>query len=117
MEPPKTPALSSSGPELYPLTEESHEINTEFCEKSVTYSQLRIHCSSNIQKKNVTRNLKIKAPRFSLRTASPWALATVVFACLYLIVLVVAAIMIAKVQYLERMLKAQESNLQNETAH
>ena len=32
----------------------------EFCEKSVTYSQLRIHCSSNIQKKNVTRNLKIK---------------------------------------------------------
>ncbi|XP_071076908.1 uncharacterized protein [Desmodus rotundus] len=85
MEPPKTPALSSSGPELYPLTEESHEINT--------------------------------APRFSLRTASPWALATVVFACLYLIVLVVAAIMIAKVQYLERMLKAQESNLQNETAH
>ncbi|KAM5335373.1 uncharacterized protein AAES06_008899 isoform 2-T2 [Glossophaga mutica] len=89
MEPPRTPALSSPSLDLHPLPEEPLEINTEFCEESVTYSELRIHHSSNIQNENITRSLKIKE--------FPWTLAAVVFACLYLIVLVIAAIMIAKV--------------------
>ncbi|XP_066109257.1 uncharacterized protein [Saccopteryx bilineata] len=104
---PKTPALSSSHLYLHPLPEELHELNTEFSEESITYSEVRIQCSSDIQKKRITRILKIKE--------SPWCLAAVIFALLYLIFLAVAAFMIAKVQYLEETLKVQESSKQNDT--
>ncbi|KAM8777508.1 uncharacterized protein V5649_014887 [Rhynchonycteris naso] len=104
---PKMPALSSSHLDLHPLPEELHELNKEFSEENITYSEVRTQCSSDIQKKKRTRILKIKE--------SPWCIAAVVFALLYLIFLAVAAFMIAKVQCLEDILKAQESSKQSDT--
>lgn len=36
----------------------------EFCEESgITYSEIKVHCSSNIRKKNISRNLKTKGKK------------------------------------------------------
>ncbi|KAI5164467.1 hypothetical protein MUG91_G461n4 [Manis pentadactyla] len=106
---PERSAPSSPCLDVQPLPAELHETNTEFGEESIIYSDIRFHCSSSIQKRKITRIFKTKV--------SPWCIATVVFACLYLIVLVQAAIMTAKVQCLEGILKAQGISDQNETGY
>ncbi|XP_074182118.1 uncharacterized protein LOC141570139 [Rhinolophus sinicus] len=100
---PETLTLSSPCTDLHPLPMDFDETNTELCEESVTYSELTVRCSSNIQKKKRTRILTTKV--------SPWCLAAVVFAFLYFIVLIIAAVMTAKVHCLEKILK------KNETGH
>ncbi|KAM9684654.1 uncharacterized protein ACBT57_001338 [Dama dama] len=99
---PKTPALSSPGPGHQHLPEELHELNTEFCDENVTYTEVKVRDSSNIQKRKRTRIWKTKE--------SPWCIATVTFALLYLIALALAAFMIAKVKCLEDILNTQENN-------
>ncbi|XP_055426211.1 uncharacterized protein LOC129644775 [Bubalus kerabau] len=99
---PKTPALSGPCPGHQRLPEELHELNTEFCDESVTYSEVKVRDSSNIQKRKLTRIWKAKE--------SPWCIATVIFALLYLIALALAAFMIAKVNCLEEILNTQQNN-------
>ncbi|KAM5252200.1 uncharacterized protein RBU33_024545 isoform 1-T1 [Hipposideros larvatus] len=106
---PETLALSSPCIDHHCLPVDFHEINTELCEDSVSYAELKVHCPSNTQKKKITRILKTKV--------SSWCLAAVVFAFLYLIVLILAAVMAAKIQCLEEILNAWEINKQNETVH
>ncbi|XP_059743055.1 uncharacterized protein [Bos indicus] len=102
---PKTAALSSPCPGHQRLPEELNELNTEFCDESVTYSELKLRDSSNIQKRKLTRIWKAKE--------SPWCIATVIFALLYLIALALAAFMIAKVNCLEEILNTYENNTSN----
>ncbi|XP_075863781.1 uncharacterized protein LOC142873415 [Microcebus murinus] len=89
-------ALFSSCQDLHPLPMAFHEINTEFSENEVTYSNIKVHHTKNRQKREVTRTLK--------RKVSSWCIAAVIFAFLYLITLVIAAVMIAKVRCLEGIL-------------
>ncbi|XP_064334868.1 uncharacterized protein LOC135319282 [Camelus dromedarius] len=108
MEPDKA-AASSLCTDGHSLPEELHEINTEFCDESITYSEVRVHGSSNIQEKKKKKKKK--------KNESLWCLAAVAFALLYLIALVVAAMMTAKVFCLEEILNTEESKHQNITAH
>lgn len=101
---PDTSAPSSPYPDLHPSPVEVHEINTEFCDENVMYSEVKVHSSSNIKRKT-TKNLKINE--------SPWCLAAIIFACLYLIFLGLAAVMIAKVHCLEGILMTEETLKQN----
>ncbi|KAM9671323.1 uncharacterized protein ACIGJ3_007231 [Trichechus inunguis] len=94
--------LSSHYPDLHHLPGEFHEINTEFCEEGIVYTDFRVGCSSNIQERKQTRTWKIKV--------SPWCLAAVVFAFLYLIALVIAAFMIAKVRQQQEILNDMRDN-------
>ncbi|CAN0290808.1 unnamed protein product [Rangifer tarandus platyrhynchus] len=98
---PKAPALFSPGPGQR-LPEELRELNTEFCGESVTYTEVKVRDSSNIQKRKLTRIWKTKE--------SPWCIATVTFALLYLIALALAAFMTAKVNCLEDILNTQQNN-------
>lgn len=100
----ETPAPSSPFIDHHSLPEELCEMNTEFCEKDVTYSQVKIYDSSNIQETKKNRILK--------RRGSPWCIAAVIFALLYLIALIIASIMIAKVSCLEGILNTNETSLQ-----
>lgn len=50
----ETPAPSSPFIDHHSLPEELCEMNTEFCEKDVTYSQVKIYDSSNIQETKKT---------------------------------------------------------------
>ncbi|XP_074213447.1 uncharacterized protein LOC141575893 isoform X1 [Camelus bactrianus] len=115
MEPDKA-AASSLCTDGHSLPEELHEINTEFCDESITYSEVRVHGSSNIQEKKKKKKKK-KNACVSLWAESLWCLAAVAFALLYLIALVVAAMMTAKVFCLEEILNTEESKHQNITAH
>lgn len=81
------------------------ETNTEFSEDGVIYSDLKVNCTSDTQKKGVTSTSKINV--------SSWCMAAVMFAFLYLITLVIAAIMIAKVHCLEGFL----NKTTNETSY
>ncbi|XP_070351211.1 uncharacterized protein [Equus asinus] len=84
---PETPTLSSPCLDLHSSPVELHE-NTEFCEEGITYTAVKVQNSSNTQKRKITRISKSKG--------SPWCIAAVVFALLYLIFLALAAIMTAK---------------------
>ncbi|XP_054382784.1 uncharacterized protein LOC129049053 isoform X2 [Pongo abelii] len=102
---PETSALSRLSPDLHPSPAAFHEINTEFSEESIIYSDLKVHCSSNIQNGKITKTLKTKV--------SPWCIAAVIFAFLYLIALVIVAAMVAKIHCLEEILNTATI----ETAH
>ncbi|XP_059536915.1 uncharacterized protein LOC132226033 [Myotis daubentonii] len=104
---PKSPAQCSSNLDFHPSPMEFHEITTELCEEGVTYAELKVDRSSNIQRNKITRTLKTKE--------SPCCLAAMIFAFLYVIAVVIAAVMIAKVNYLKEILK--EICEQNETTH
>ncbi|XP_049740782.1 uncharacterized protein LOC126076248 [Elephas maximus indicus] len=75
----------------------------QLCEERVTYSEVRFPFSSNIQKRKQTKTLKKKE--------SQWCLAAVVFAVLYLIALVIAAVMIAKVRQQQEILNDMQANV------
>lgn len=112
----ETPAPSSPFIDHHSLPEELCEMNTEFCEKDVTYSQVKIYDSSNIQETKKNRILKRRdhqsEPLLSPWAGSPWCIAAVIFALLYLIALIIASIMIAKVSCLEGILNTNETSLQ-----
>ncbi|XP_070125963.1 uncharacterized protein [Equus caballus] len=103
---PETPTLSSPCLDLHSSPVELHE-NTEFCEEGITYTAVKVQNSSNTQKRKITRISKSKG--------SPWCVAAVVFALLYLIFLALAAIMTAKVHCLEETLK--ELNISDTTTY
>ncbi|XP_064233720.1 uncharacterized protein LOC135275430 isoform X2 [Aotus nancymaae] len=100
---PETLALSSLSHDLRP-SPALHEINTEFSEESIIYSDLKVHRSSNVQKGKITKTLKTKV--------SPWCIAAVIFAFLYLIALVIVAAMVAKVHCLQEILS--KANIETE---
>ncbi|XP_072876560.1 uncharacterized protein [Chlorocebus sabaeus] len=102
---PETSALSRLPDDLHPSPAAIHEINTEFSEESTIYSDLKVHCSSNIQSGKITKTSKTKV--------SPWCIAAVIFAFLYIITLVIVAAMVAKIHCLEEIL--QKATI--ETAH
>ncbi|XP_054974425.1 uncharacterized protein LOC129399157 [Sorex araneus] len=94
---PETSALSRPSLDLCHSQEDVREISPEFPEENVTYVELKVKGFSDTQKKRGHRILKLEA--------SPWCLAAVSFAFLYLIVLIAAAAMTAKVRCLEEILK------------
>ncbi|XP_063496868.1 uncharacterized protein [Symphalangus syndactylus] len=57
---PETSAPSRLSHDLHPSPAAFHEINTEFSEESIIYSDLKVHCSSNIQNGKITKTLKTK---------------------------------------------------------
>ncbi|XP_073734087.1 uncharacterized protein [Callorhinus ursinus] len=56
---PNTSALSRPCLDLHASPVEFHEINTEFCDESITYSEVRAHGSSSIEKRKTTSKLKM----------------------------------------------------------
>ncbi|XP_070928344.1 uncharacterized protein [Macaca nemestrina] len=82
---------------------QSHQ--RKFSEESTIYSDLKVHCSSNTQNGKITKTSKTKV--------SPWCIAAVIFAFLYIITLVIVAAMVAKIHCLEESL--QKAAI--ETAH
>ncbi|XP_077809686.1 uncharacterized protein LOC144332781 isoform X1 [Macaca mulatta] len=102
---PETSAVSRLSDDLHPSPAAIHELNTEFSEESTVYSDLKVHCSSNTQNGKITKTSKTKV--------SPWCIAAVIFAFLYIITLVIVAAMVAKIHCLEEIL--QKAAI--ETAH
>ncbi|XP_073734086.1 uncharacterized protein [Callorhinus ursinus] len=106
---PNTSALSRPCLDLHASPVEFHEINTEFCDESITYSEVRAHGSSSIEKRKTTSKLKMNE--------SPWCPVAILFTFLYLIFLGLAAIMTAKVHCLEGVLMTHETAKQNDTTY
>ncbi|XP_072655161.1 uncharacterized protein [Canis lupus baileyi] len=106
---PDTSAMSSPCLDLHPSPVEVNEINTEFCDENITYSEVKFHSSSNIKKRKTTRILKTNE--------SPWCPVAVIFAFFYFIFLVIAAIMTAKVRCLEGVLMTKETIKLNGTTY
>ncbi|XP_026311568.1 uncharacterized protein LOC111528483 isoform X2 [Piliocolobus tephrosceles] len=57
---PETSALSRLSDDLHPSPAAIHEINTEFSEESIIYSDLKVRCSSNTQNGKITKTSKTK---------------------------------------------------------
>ncbi|XP_053751359.1 uncharacterized protein LOC128775015 [Panthera pardus] len=105
MEPETSAQSSPCLDEDHPWPLDFDEINTGFCDQSVTYSEVKAYRPSNVEKRKTTRNLKTNE--------TTWCLVAMLFVFIYLIFLVLAAVMTAKARCLEEVLISYE----NETAH